>query len=537
MATTAAALQPPRLPLIVLVGTTGSGKSRLAIDIALASTRAGRPGEIINADVIAMYAGLDVAAAKVPPSSQAGVPHHLTSFLSYPRACITVRDYRALATAAIQDVHARRGLPIVTGGTMYYTQALLRGSGTLQEDEEGATAAGRGEGEEEGHVEANAGSFATPWHRLESVDAPMARRLHPNDSRKIARALAVFDRTGRPYTQVLRTQAERLGKDGDASPWDTLVLWPRVGARPGAALDARLAARTRGMAAAGILEEVHALREHLLGEGAWGRGEGEDTATLLTARLVAAHCEGGGTFPHPATPSSSSSHTGLLQAIGYKEFEPYLALGTRAGAGEVEAALGAALRPVGAKSKKGGGGEALADGFRSLQEGTRQYSRKQDRWIRNRFACKGVRLLAVETGDAGREEEEEVLKSARHSNEAAALPPGAVVELPNGCHPSAAWEDRVAAPVCAAVLGWLETGATGVPEWDAPTTAPSTGARGALDAILTWEQHFCEACDGRVLNGALAWADHVASRGHAKRVARYAGRGGQAEARMKSTPS
>ena len=257
-------------PLVLVVGATGSGKSRLAIDLAVALG-----GEVVNADVIQMYAGLDVASAKVPPAERRGVPHHLMSFLP-PEATFTVRDFAHVARAAVRDITARGRLPVVVGGTMYYCQALMRDS-LLEEDERAAAEEGAGgcagaaragadavaeeapsaqlraldERQESPTREARvlaeatgslgaalpalpatqalpaspatqalpalpatepaALSAETPYERLCRVDPVMAQRLHPHDVRKIARALEVHDSTGGvAYSTVLQRQQRRL---------------------------------------------------------------------------------------------------------------------------------------------------------------------------------------------------------------------------------------------------------------------------------------------------------------------------------------
>ena len=268
-----------RTPLLVVIGPTGSGKSRLAIDLATSLV-----GEVVNADVIQMYRGLDTGAAKVPFAERRDVPHHLMSFLE-PTASFSVRAFSAVARTVIDDVAARGRLPIVVGGTMYYVQALLREGGSLEADEEAAVVVA-GEGakaaeaatltmpltealtrllpsdapasvapivgasppvvvEVAGRTDARAASLSlalpaasdaprsepglaasatlaesipstlvrsnddttftldeSPFARLCRVDPIMGERLHPRDARKIARALAVFDTTGVPYSQV-----------------------------------------------------------------------------------------------------------------------------------------------------------------------------------------------------------------------------------------------------------------------------------------------------------------------------------------------
>lgn len=173
-----------RPKVLAIVGPTGSGKTKLAVDIALRHGNA----EVVNSDVIQMYKGLDIASAKATTTERAGVPHHMLSFLE-PTQPFTVRDFRSMAGEVIADIHGRGKLPIVVGGTMYYVQSILR-EALLEHDE--ADAAREAESRDEGD-EARSGKSdaAALYDRLRRVDPIMAKRLHPNDVRKLERALQV----------------------------------------------------------------------------------------------------------------------------------------------------------------------------------------------------------------------------------------------------------------------------------------------------------------------------------------------------------
>ena len=116
MSTTSSSVVPK---IIVVVGTTGVGKTKLGVDLAQHFS-----GEVINADVMQMYKGLQVATAKVTEEERQGVPHHLMSFLE-PHETFSPHEFRKLADEKIQEISARGNLPIVVGGTMYYVQGLL----------------------------------------------------------------------------------------------------------------------------------------------------------------------------------------------------------------------------------------------------------------------------------------------------------------------------------------------------------------------------------------------------------------------------
>ncbi|CAH1441714.1 unnamed protein product [Lactuca virosa] len=105
--------------VVVIMGATGSGKSRLAIDLASQF-----PIEIINADSMQVYEGLDVLTNKVPIHDQKGVPHHLLGTIS-PMVEFTAKDFRDSAISLINAITSRNHLPVIVGGTNYYIQALV----------------------------------------------------------------------------------------------------------------------------------------------------------------------------------------------------------------------------------------------------------------------------------------------------------------------------------------------------------------------------------------------------------------------------
>ncbi|CAE7941582.1 miaA, partial [Symbiodinium sp. KB8] len=175
--------------VVFIIGSTGTGKSKLGIDIC---KKYG--GEVINADAIQMYKGLDIATAKVTEVEMDGVPHHLLSFLEPLDESYTVREFRTDALALIDDITKRNRLPVVVGGTMYYVQALLRGALLDEEEEE------LGEPKSEGIPEAlKEEAKANPgilYESLLKIDPIMAKKLHPNDLRRVERSLEVYYQFG-----------------------------------------------------------------------------------------------------------------------------------------------------------------------------------------------------------------------------------------------------------------------------------------------------------------------------------------------------
>ncbi|MBE6886299.1 MAG: tRNA (adenosine(37)-N6)-dimethylallyltransferase MiaA [Ruminococcaceae bacterium] len=176
-----------RIPLIVIGGPTASGKTQLAVDIAKAIG-----SEIVSADSMQLYRGMDIASAKPTPEEMGGIPHHLISRIDLSVSFSTA-DYCALAREAIADIHARGMIPILCGGTGLYIRSLLQNIQFGQEDEHTDLRAELGEyAKKEGAVALH--------RRLEELDPVSAARIHPNNIVRVVRALEVCISTGEPMS-------------------------------------------------------------------------------------------------------------------------------------------------------------------------------------------------------------------------------------------------------------------------------------------------------------------------------------------------
>ena len=219
--------------LIVVAGPTGTGKSDLALDLA---EELG--GEVVNADSMQLYRGMDIGTAKLPAKARRGIPHHLLDVLDV-RQTATVASYQRAARAAVEDVLARGGTPILTGGSGLYIQSVVDEIDFPATDPE---VRARFEQELDGH------GIDALFARLRELDPAAALAIGPANGRKIVRALEVIELTGQPFTASL----PRWGHPR----YDAFLL--RLD-RPNAALDDRLEKRVRAMVAAGFLDEVRAL--------------------------------------------------------------------------------------------------------------------------------------------------------------------------------------------------------------------------------------------------------------------------------------
>jgi tRNA dimethylallyltransferase len=221
------------LRLVVVAGPTGTGKSDLALDLAERLD-----GEIINADSMQLYAGMDIGTAKVPPGERRGIAHHLLDVLDVTQTA-TVASYQRDARAAIEQVLARGRTPVLVGGSGLYIQAVVDDINFPATDP-----LVRAKWEDELERLGIDHLFAL----LTARDPAAAIAIGPANGRKIVRALEVIDITGRPFTATM----PRPGL-------------PRYGAvllrldRPTGELDQRLEARVRTMVAAGFLDEVRTL--------------------------------------------------------------------------------------------------------------------------------------------------------------------------------------------------------------------------------------------------------------------------------------
>ncbi len=228
------------LDTIAVVGPTAAGKSDLAVELAV---RLG--GEIVNADSMQLYRGMDVGTAKLTMDERRGVPHHLLDIWDITRTA-SVAEYQEAAKRAIAEITARGHVPLLVGGSGLYIRAVLDDlafPGTDPEVRE------RLESElaETGTAELHA--------RLAARDPAAAATILPSDGRRIVRALEVIEMTGRPFTASMPSYADVE---------DRTQLGLSV---PRPELDERIALRVERMWSAGLVEEVRALEPQGLREG------------------------------------------------------------------------------------------------------------------------------------------------------------------------------------------------------------------------------------------------------------------------------
>ena len=221
-----------RCPVVVILGATGAGKSQLALELA-----AKFGGEIISADAMQMYKGLDIVTNKVTPEEQNMVKHHMINILD-PLCHNNVVDFRNRALPIVENLLSQGKMPVICGGTNYYIESLLwkilvdedlpyivGGKKLIEEPIEETNTSELHETTEEKMEEEEPISISSVnwsndngkpstiqlYELLKSVDPDRASVLHPRERRKIWRSLQVFSRTGKRHSELLSEQGGTPG--------------------------------------------------------------------------------------------------------------------------------------------------------------------------------------------------------------------------------------------------------------------------------------------------------------------------------------
>ena len=341
-------------PIVVILGATGAGKSQLALELAVKFG-----GEIISADAMQMYRGLDIVTNKVTLEEQKLVKHHMINILD-PLSINNVVDFRNKALPIVEKLLGEGKIPVICGGTNYYIESLLwkvlvddtlpiiiGGKRTHDEQTSSDVVKTRDKGDKV-NIPASISSICwtsdpgtppTPelYTLLKSVDPDRASVLHPRERRKIWRSLQVFSQHGVPHSTLLEEQeGNNVGMGGGLRFNEDRICIIEVWSEQ-KVLEARCDKRVEKMMDRGLvkeLEQFHADYNRL-------RAEKGDVNKLEYEK-------------------------GIWQSIGFKEFHNYLCLS------EEERDLDE-------------GKKLFNEGVERMKLATRQYSRKQSKWIRRRF--------------------------------------------------------------------------------------------------------------------------------------------------------
>ncbi|KKY25544.1 putative trna isopentenyltransferase [Phaeomoniella chlamydospora] len=342
-------MNPPKDPLIAIVGATGTGKSKLAVDLALRFN-----GEIINGDAMQMYKGLPVITNKITPSEAQGIPHHLFDFVNPLDRPWNVGTFTHECLKVLGEIRDRGKIPILVGGTHYYTQALLFKDSLVkagpdvenleqnesnEEGREGRVLKQESKVEKEERWPILAAAGEEIYAKLKEVDPAMARRWHPKDTRKVRRSLEIWLETGRRASEIYEEQRvvkENAGINDELKSrlrFPTVVFWIRS---ENEVLRDRLDQRVDQMVAGGLFNEVEAM---------------EDMAAEASKVGI---------------PVDFTS--GIWASIGFKEVQPYVV------------AKRSDPPPNGVQEMK-----LKSRAIELTKIATRQYANRQERWIKYKF--------------------------------------------------------------------------------------------------------------------------------------------------------
>ncbi|KAK9366571.1 IPP transferase-domain-containing protein [Lipomyces kononenkoae] len=229
--------------VIAIVGTTGVGKSKLSVALARALN-----GEIINGDSMQMYHGLDTITNKHPVSERYGIPHHLLGHITDRTSEYSLPQFEGEAARAVDDIRRRGKVPILVGGTHYYIQTFLIQNMSIASSEPRTLT------EDEANFLDNCDTSEL-FAKLKDVDPLIASKFHPRDRRKLRRALEICWTTGRKASQIYAEQKQDIQtRAADIARYRALVFW--VWSKPDM-LNPRLHARVDDMMIKGnLLDEV-----------------------------------------------------------------------------------------------------------------------------------------------------------------------------------------------------------------------------------------------------------------------------------------
>ncbi|KAH8108186.1 tRNA isopentenyltransferase [Cristinia sonorae] len=346
-------------PILAICGTTGVGKSKLAIELALAISNASKNNpsypwqgaRVINADAMQVYAGMDILTNKVTEEEQCGVEHLLMGFKK-PGEQYVVGQWVKDAISAIDESHQQRKLPIVVGGTSYWIQHLVFPGRLVSSPEETNSDLRKGAPsaplaialeatppnlldtynnlpDEPPSADTHPEEAYSLHSLLSSLDPIVASRWHWKDTRKVLRSLQIIKQTGRLSSDIIREQAKTVPEPR----YRTLFLW--LYAKP-EVLHPRLDVRVDEMMQRGLLQEVKELTE-------------------LANDSISISQE------HTGESTQETDYTlGIYQSIGYREFSQYLS---------------SPHTPMREKT--------YANAIERMKISTRKYAKKQVRWIRN----------------------------------------------------------------------------------------------------------------------------------------------------------
>ncbi|XP_010260618.1 PREDICTED: tRNA dimethylallyltransferase 2 isoform X1 [Nelumbo nucifera] len=449
--------------LVIVMGPTGSGKSRLSIDLA-----SHFPIEIINADSMQVYEGLDVLTNKVSLHERKGVPHHLLGTIS-PNAEFTSKDFRDSAIPTIDGILSRNCLPVIVGGTNYYIQALV--SPFLLDDSmdnmvEHCLNIAPDDKQADNKEDLVVDEFtSSSYNLLKELDPDSVRRIHPNDHRKINHFLGLYARTGVLPSKLLQGKASENWGRVDNFRYNCCFICVDASLP---VLDRYVEKRVDSMVDAGLLNEVYDIygptSDYTRGlRQAIGVREFEDFLRIFHSNTNASHScitnahydssAGGGTSTS-TNKGNMISRENLRAILDFSDDDYYKII--------------------------------LQEAIDKLKANTRRLVRRQKRRLTRLQTLFGWDLHYVDATEA-------IL-----------------------CNSDESWQEQVVKPSVNVIRSFLFKD-----EYLVPDSEMFNGLeRPKLVSRDLWTQHICEACGSRILRGAHEWEQHQKGRSHRKRVLR-----------------
>ena len=232
---------------LVICGPTASGKTALAVACAEAFG-----GEVVSCDALLVYRGLNIGTAKPTREEMRGVPHHMID-IADPRSSFSVHDFEERAIPVVEDILARGKMPVLCGGTGFYMNAILFRSGF------GLAA---GDAAVRAKYEAIAAEKGKAYLHslLAACDRESAEKLHPNDIRRVIRALEIFELTGRKKSAQADPKTPRYPYEAFCIDWQREILYERIAARVQEMFSEGLVDEVKGLLAAGVSEDAQCMQ-------------------------------------------------------------------------------------------------------------------------------------------------------------------------------------------------------------------------------------------------------------------------------------
>ncbi|XP_009364861.2 LOW QUALITY PROTEIN: tRNA dimethylallyltransferase 2 [Pyrus x bretschneideri] len=438
--------------VVVIMGPTGSGKSKLAIDLA-----SHFPVEVINADSMQVYSGLDVLSNKVPLHEQKGVAHHLLGTVS-PNVEFTAKEFRDSAILLINDILSRNCLPVIVGGTNYYIQALVSPfllDETVEDIDECCLGDYPGDGQPQAELVIEVDNSGYGYDYLKAIDPVAANRVHPNNHRKISQYLSLYAHHGVLPSQLLQGNAAKNWGRVDNFRYNCCFICVNASLP---VLDQYVDQRVDCMIDAGLLNEVYEI----------------------------------------FNPNADYTR-GLRQAIGVREFEnflrAYIVEASDEGNHLIDESMSLKLVDLADKKLMENMREilksfsdsqpkiVLKEAIDKMKMNTRRLVRRQKRRINRLETLFGWNIHFLDATES------------------------------ISCKADNTWATEVVGPAVEMIRSFLNQDSSLVPDSDTRYTIGVNTMQRDL-----WTQYTCKACGDKILRGAHEWEQHRQGRVHRKRV-------------------